>query len=860
MTRARAIGVAAAGLALQALLLGGAAAALPGPARLALAFALVVVLPGSAFVALGARPAGGGWLAAGWALGLGLAWDAALLLGTRAAGLPFLALLPWTPLAGVLPWGLVIARPPAGRPEPGPALARWATVAILLAAAFATLHVARFGPPMGFSSDSPDHVGTLRRMLQSGDLFPADAFFRDAGSAGADPRKGLWHGVVALLARAAALDPLETWRWLGALLAPFFVLNVALLGFLCRGPAGAALAAWALVLTYGGGVAQGPVRQAVFATRVADQLAVAAAVAVLSDLARRSRGTRLAAVGLGFAAVAAHAFAALQLALTLPALALGLLASGRRPGGELRRLAGTALLMAAACLPYLLLRAGQAYAPANPIHTEPQGLTWLAGSLRVVSIGQLWDWMGPAWVLVPLAWPWLWARGRGNPAALYLLTASLAVALTVYDPPVVALLQPRLGYLLMRAVWIVPFAALVGWLLPELAAAARARGPAAVRVAAGALLALALALLAPAVREAAEALRRPGLVAAADRREDPARWRSEFEWMRRSLAPGCVVLSDPATSYLVPMCTGLPVVTLADQHSSPDDPHALERILESRDALDPHGSWERTRAVLRGRGVGAVVLDDRFVEPPRLDYWRPDHRWFVAARARFDAHPDAFPPLLDAGDFVVYGVRDAALDALRGPAAPRPEVEPWRPGTVVADVPGDPAEHLPGLAGLALSGRVAAPGESLDAVARWHAARPARPGAYQVVVRFDRDLPAGFAPPAFLAKPARKLLERLRHERYRFRADHLPAGGAYGVDLWRPDELVRDSFGLRVPADAAEGTYRVEVRMLRQPHYPNLRLGDWFFDRDSYSGAPAGTLVVRRGARAGGEGAPGGPR
>jgi len=51
-----------------------------------------------------------------------------------------------------------------------------------------------------------------------------------------------------------------------------------------------------------------------------------------------------------------------------------------------------------------------------------------------------------------------------------------------------------------------------------------------------------------------------------------------------------------------------------------------------------------------------------------------------------------------------------------------------------------------------------------------------------------------------------------------------------------------------VPTDAAEGTYQVEVRMVRQPHYPNLRLSEWFFDRDSHASVPVGTLVVSRGA------------
>ena len=852
MTRGRAIGVAAGSLVVHGLLLAGPVAGLPGPLRLAAAFAVLVLVPGWAFVALGARPPGGGWLGAGWVFGFGVAWDAALVLLVHVVGLPFLALLPWTPLTSVLPWGLVIWRTGGSQAARERGLSRVAVLAVLLAAALAAAYAARCGLPLGYSSDTPDHVGTLRRMLQTGELFPADAFFRDAGYAGADPRKGLWHGIVALLAQLASLSPLEVWRWLGALVVPFFVLNVAALGFLCRGSAGAALAAWVLVLTYGGGMGQNPIRQAVYATRIADQLALAAAVAVLADLGRRTWATRLSAVALGFAAVAAHVFAAIQFALVFPALALGLLLRDRRVGPEARRLAGTALLLGVVCLPYLLLRAQQAYAPTNVIHTEPQGLTWLAGSLRVVSIGQLWGWMGLAWLLVPLSWPWLWMRGRANPAALFLLTSSLAVALTIYDPPVVALLQSRLGYLLMRMVWIVPFAALVAWLLPELVAVVRERRPWGARAGAGALLALALALLAPPVLDDVRVLRDPGQVTAWDQEEDPRRWQAEFDWMARHLDPDCVVLSDPATSYLVPMMTGRYVATLVDQHSSPNDSLGLARILDARDALDPYGTWERTREVVRRHGVGAIVLNDRFVEPLLLDYWAPRHRWFVAARARFDAHPGVFPPLYDTGDFVVYGLRRAALDTLSAPALARPFTAAWAPGpTAGAPVSRDSLDRVPALVGFTLSTRVAAPGDNLTGVARWHAVRPAGAGAWWVAVRCDRGLPAGFSPLAFIGKPVRKLLERLRHERYGFRADHLPARGDYGLDRWRADEVVQDSFALQVPPDAAEGTYQVEVRMLRQPHYPNLRLSEWFFDRDHQPGVPGGTLVVSR-SRSGG--------
>jgi hypothetical protein len=451
--------------------------------------------------------------------------------------------------------------------------------------------------------------------------------------------------------------------------------------------------------------------------------------------------------------------------------------------------------------------------------------------------------MGVAWLLVPLAWPWLWTRGRDDPAVLYLFAASLAAALIVYNPLAVAVLEPRVGYLMWRLVWLVPFPGLLGWMLPRLVEAARSGPELRGRLLSATALAGTLLLLVPAGLDAARLLAEPGLLRDADR-NGPGRIQDVLRWMDRNLPAGRTVLSDPATSYVVPMRTRHVVTHLADQHSSPGDAEAVRRILDARDALDPYGDWERTREVVRRYGVDVIALNGRFEEPPRLDLWAPSRPWFAASRARFDAHPAAFEALYDSGDFVVYGIRGAALDTLDGPPRPRPFVRPWRgSGGPIGRRMG---EGLPALLGLSLSSRRAAPGDTLHAVIRWRAPQALPAGSYQVALRFDRDLPGGLEPPAVLGKPVRKVLERLHGERYRFRIDHLPVNGQYGVDLWRSDQVIDDSLGFAVPRDAAEGIWCVEARMLRQPHYPNLRLSDYFFDRDYFSGLPVGTLRLER--------------
>ena len=150
VSRARAAAVVAASLALHALLLAHGAPWLPGPLRLAAALAVLVLVPGWAFVRLGARPPGGAWLEAGWAFGLGVAWNAALVALPALAGRSFLPLLGWTPLTSVLPWALVIVRRGArGARAAGDGLPRAAALAVLLAALLVTVHAARLGPVDG---------------------------------------------------------------------------------------------------------------------------------------------------------------------------------------------------------------------------------------------------------------------------------------------------------------------------------------------------------------------------------------------------------------------------------------------------------------------------------------------------------------------------------------------------------------------------------------------------------------------------------------------------------------------------------------------------------------------------------------
>lgn len=857
MNRARALVLAGLTLALPWLLASGALAGLPDALRLTLAFAALVLLPGHALLsATGALPPGGVWLSSSWALGFGVGWLGLLILVTRMLHMPFTVLTTGAALPSALLWLLTLrAMPVPAKPaRPGkpakPAapdeLHPLALAAILVAALLAALHCARLGTPVAYYTDSPDHIGTIRRMMAGGDAFPTDAFFKDAGAMGADPRKGLWHPCVALIATLSKTDPLVAWRGLAALLAPLFVLSAAAFAFLIGGSLTAAAGGWALLLTYGGSLGTQYLREAVFATKLADQLALATITAVLFDLSQRTRASRLAAIGLALGTVAAHVFPALQFAVVFGALGVGLLLRDRGFSPVLRRMVTTVALLGAACLPYLLWRAQLSYAPNNIIHLEPQGLLLLGGSAKVISVGVLWDWLGGAWLLFPLSW-WAYTKHAQKPAVLVLLTTSVAVALLLFCPPLVALLHPKLGYLLMRFVWLLPLSGAVAFAVDRIVAGVREGGAARLRAAVAMVVLLAL-LRAP-LAEGAHALLHPQDIARADAAVSVERWIAPLRWMDLHLPAGSVILSDPATSYSIPMMTRHFVATLVDQHSSPNDSLALTRILEARDALSPYASWARTREVVAHHGVTAIALNDRFTSVPQLDYWAPDPAWYRAARARFDAESLAFHRVYATQGFVVYTIDREALDSLaqRGLAGHARnntrQYVPQRDGVALRI-----ADDSPALQGFRLSAPQAHPGDTLSALLDWRVLSRLPAGSYDVAMRFDQPVPGSQTWPAWCAKPVRKLIEKRRGERYRFRVDHIPTDGDYGVDLWSPFEVVRDSMSVVIPGDVAPGDYQVQVRMLRQPHYPNFHLSDYFLDHDYYSGVPVGTLKITRAA------------
>jgi hypothetical protein len=290
-------------------------------------------------------------------LGLGVAWNALLVVLTRALGVPFTVLAGWSAPATLLLWAVALARPrsaPASAAAlPSLARNRGAVAAVIAAALLAALHAGRLGTPVTYYSDSPDHIGTVRRMMAEGDAFPARRVLQGRRKGRRGPAQGLWHPQVALIAKLARVEAADAWVSCSAAIAPFFILNAAALGWMVAGARGAAATAWAALLLGAGATGWAPLRKAVFSTFLADQLCLAAAIAWLADSAQRRRRSRIAAAGLALSAVLTHLYSAFQLAIIARRMAAGgrCCATAHCSAGA-RRAFGTAAVMAAACLPF----------------------------------------------------------------------------------------------------------------------------------------------------------------------------------------------------------------------------------------------------------------------------------------------------------------------------------------------------------------------------------------------------------------------------------------------------------------------------------------------------------------------------
>jgi hypothetical protein len=730
---------------------------------------------------------------------------------------------------------------------------------------------------LGWNTDALDHVSFVGRSVESGSLFPRDSYYREGDGISPDPRKGLWHPVLSLWTFQAREPAYRVWRDIPAFLSFFAACAFLLFAIRLTGSArGAALSLVFFLLFYGGeGI--GWFTKIGFSKNVA-QIALWIDLAFLFTYYATGRriyllaGAFLACVGAAF-----HVVFAMLLGVSLAGIFLyvTLVKSGAGWRGAFWR--SLPLQIAGAAVP-LAIRSPAAFAASTTIHTHLQGMLVFSPGLAIVDPAELATRYGLVFFFVLALAPFFWlVAERAERRSLAFMLYAVPVIL-VLDPLVAFALERRIGYLHYRlldaAPIVVLLALIVGGLAERLATgrtgarwaerSARpilsARGIAG-RIVAAAILAV---FIAYPLRSVSRGIAGPVRTIIEKPSPIPPRYASLFSALDEAVPDRAVIASDPVTSYILSAFTDHFVTVILDQHCSPADTSAMERLREARNLLSPAVPFSASRAWLARTGASYVLVDAEM--PGRADFFNS----FLPGEAAMTCEklgdcPAVSERVLDLDGFHLFRLRtdDRAAFAEKGCDSALAGALPCPAGDAGGgDGPGDGGmdvgENI-SLANLAVDNYLLRSGDTLSGHFCWKAERkPAFGFPLDVIVRIETSFPKGRLYRDWYGKQYRRIVERRRGAFYRYTwRIRLMSGPAY-PDMWEAGRAVRQDFSLRLPASIAPGPYEVRVMVMRAPYLENRSVADYLSNDDSLEGVPVGMIYLRDDSKGGGSGRGGG--
>ncbi len=706
-------------------------------------------------------------------------------------------------------------------------------VALSLLIATAALGVLIVGPPMEIQNDTIDHAGYVSEIARTGEAFPITAIYWNPGDDGKDFRKALLHTVYGFTARHTGAAPIDVLNAYGAFLLAVMALVVytTARALFRRHRLPAVLAVVIFLVGTDWGIGNPMVRAAFYPNRFGAAFLLLFIMAAM-EYAHRGPSTALRwCAAYAFAATAVH----VQYAVIVPAAAAVLVlwrsCSPCATWGEhLSRTMRVVMAAVVGAAPFFLYRYFTAYR-TNPLHEQVQSAVFVTDRWFIVDPARLWHSFGPVGIAALVCIGPLWRRRREIPGVGYTIAAFVTLLVVQLVPFILTPLYSVLKYIAFRLDAIVPF-----YFLPAYFIATRPRRA---RVAMVFVLAMLALVIVPLARHSAFS---PSALEA-ERRHGPDRWARGLVQLAGALPRGSVVASDPVTSYLMSAFTPYFVVCTLDQHAPPNDLHIEERMSAARDIVSPFTSAHDKGALIEAYHVSHVVVNETLPENLILNYWtlEPTDAQDAAETFRSLRYEFETIPLSD-GLTAFRWKHDERLSTLPRPV-PRPVVDALPQSAVpIGERSGEAT-----IEGVVLHGAGILPaGGELVLDLYWSRDRELPPGTYMVTIRFDKksvQLPLDGRP---FPKLTRKLVERLRGERYRFRADHMIQGGLFAPDAWQIGDIVEDDVRVVVPTDIAPGRYRVQAKMLRVANQPNQRLRDYFFDDDNYAGVDIGEVTIRK--------------
>ncbi|MCK4548003.1 MAG: hypothetical protein KAW17_11245 [Candidatus Eisenbacteria sp.] len=825
----------------------------PGPLRFVLAVVTLLFLPGYLLGRLL-------WHSSRWSFvhWFSIAVSLSLAVGCFAAWILYLlhadsGYLLWT-LVGVVVLLSTAGLAGAG-PNPVPSLHRrtppgaptecqgriWLILLTVLAIAVASM-LALSPARIGYIEDALVHMATSKAILETGKIIPPDLLLYGMDHPGEDPRVALIHSVVAALGQGSGLDMYTVWSWLLSFFVPFWIASFfTFTNAILRGYSRSVLATLLFVLLYGGqGTWSDILRDVFYPSRIGMCVFWTGLLLMLDHLRWRDRDTFWLATLLLPVAAMIHVTPFLNYWISLASLAvfLGIFGNRKRWAAiQAGKALGVGTLLAA---PYLLTRYLTSFDVVNPIHQIPQRVLFLDGGWILPLPTEVIAWFGWAGILAFPLGVALFRQARDDEGRM-LLFGNTVVALALLSiPPVFTLAFRTVNFLAIRFVQLVPYITILTLFLLQTPGKIREGRRPAVRGVAFVILFLLLAVpgalkhlsvhLGPFVD--------PSVV-----NENPTEIIPALRELD-ALAPASeIVLSDPFTSYAILAFTHHRPMAVPVSHSSPSDSLSVTRTHAATLALDPGIPLSEALASMRRYGVSYIILNHTFRKSHNGYAFSIDPDRFAAQKEHFDAHPEYFEAVAALDSVYIYRLRPgAALETGTSETAPG-AVKPCRD----LPKPGGPAifyDTFELVGAKVLSDRVAR-GDELGIEWCWKRTRGGELDSdYWIYIRFDRDYDRGILWQPAYSKPYRKILERLRGERYRFRADYPMARYAPLLALPTAGVTTSDSMRVAVPKDVAPGRYQVKISLNPKLVHANIHIRDFLRDDDMFDGVPIGWVEV----------------
>ncbi len=849
--------------------------ALGGPVivRIALGFFAIFIIPGISVSTLVFRSGASIPEAACRIFSMGLAFASVVACAGFVPGVSYRAIgIVASALAIALAFFARMVRTPApddskprgrgGAPNGSPR-ARWNVVlagGVLLGACVAVFSGTG---EMGWNTDSLDHVSFVSRSVESSALFPRDSYYREGDGNSVDPRKGLWHPVLSLWTYQAHAPAGRVWRDVPAFLSFFAICAFLFYAMQLCGSTGCAALSLGLFLLFHGGEGITWLTKVGFSRNVA-QIALWIDLAFLFAYYRTGRRTYLVAGAiLACVGTAFHVVFAMLLGVSLAGIFLyvTLLRSGAAWRGAFWR--SVPLQLAGMAVP-LAIRAPGATASFNAIHTHMQGMLVFSSNLAIVDPAELVTRYGLVFFFALLAAPFFplvagWTGRRGLVFTLFIVPVIIAL-----DPLVAAALERHIGYLhyrILDAAPIIVMLALVVGGLAELfvrgGTASRgetrrarpllsARGTAN-RLVAAALLATFVAFpLRNALPRFAESVR---ALAEKPSPISPS-YASLAAALDEKIPDRSVIASDPMTSYILSAYTDHFVTVILDQHCSPADTTAMERLRETRNLMSPAIPLSASRGWLDRAGADYVLVNANL--PERADFFDSFMPGYASeTREKFLGCPSYCTIVLDRDGFYLFKLRRGVFAEGECAAARMGAVPCAASGERSGDgetgfEAGTEAGEGISLVELTVDNYLLRSGDTVTGHVCWKAPRKESFDLpLDVVIRIDAAFPRGALYRDWYGKQYRRIIERRGGAYYRFTwRRRLMSGPAY-PDMWEEGRVVRQDFSLPLPASIAAGPFEVRVKVIRATYLENRRIADYLSNDDSLQGVPVGMVYLR---------------